>query len=29
MVAQLGKGTLAKSNAMAHGRTSLDGGDAQ
>ena len=28
-VAQSGKGTIAKSNAMAHDRTSLDGGDAQ
>ena len=28
MVAQLGKGTIAKSNAMAHARTSLDGGNA-
>lgn len=28
MVAQLGKGTLTKSNAMAHARTPLDGRDA-
>ena len=28
MVAQFGKGTIAKSNAMAHARTSLDGGNA-
>lgn len=29
MVAQSGKGAVAKSNAMAHARTSLDGRDAQ
>lgn len=29
MVAQSGKGAIAKSNAMAHARTSLDGRDAQ
>lgn len=29
MVAQLGKGTIAKSNPMAHARTSLDGRDAR
>ena len=28
-VAQSGKGTIAKGDAMAHDRTSLDGGDAQ
>ena len=28
MVAQLGKGTITKSNTMAHARTSLDGRDA-
>ena len=28
-MAQSGKGTIAKGNAMAHDRTSLDGGDAQ
>lgn len=28
MVAQLGKGTVTKSNAVAHARTSLDGRDA-
>ena len=28
-MAQSGKGTIAKGDAMAHDRTSLDGGDAQ